>query len=110
MKTEGAGMKDEQIKRAHADRNKQQGRRSDLLGVGNKSRLGNRGSDYWLRRLARDHQELFQRVAAGELSIHAACVRAGIRRKETRLEWVKRNWRQFPPEERNEFLKSILKR
>ncbi|MFM2014423.1 MAG: hypothetical protein RLZZ396_3207, partial [Planctomycetota bacterium] len=46
MKTEGAGMKDEQIKRAHADRNKQQGRRSDLLGVGNKSRLGNRGSDY----------------------------------------------------------------
>jgi hypothetical protein len=26
------------------------------------------------------------------------------------LERVKRNWRQFPPDERNEFLKSILKR
>jgi hypothetical protein len=100
----------DEIKRAHADQNRQQGRRSDLLANGNKSRLGNCGRVYWLRRLARDHQELFQRVAAGELSVHAACVRAGIRRKETQLERVKRNWRQFPPDERNEFLKSILKR
>ncbi len=98
----------DEIKRAHADQNKQQGRRSDLLANDNK--LGNQGRGYWLRRLARDHQELFQRVAAGELSVHAACVRAGIRRKETQLERVKRNWRQFPPDERNEFLKSILKR
>jgi hypothetical protein len=103
-------MNDDEMKRAHADQNKQQGRRSDLLANDNKSRLGNCGRAYWLRRLARDHQELFQRVVAGELSVHSACVRAGIRRKETRLEWMKRNWHQVPPEDRNEFLKSILKR
>jgi hypothetical protein len=103
-------MNDDEIKRAHADRNNQQGRRSDLLANDNKSRLGNRGREYWLRRLARDHKELFERVARGELSVHAACVRAGIRRKETPLERVKRNWHQVPPEGRNEFLKSILKR
>ena len=40
---------DNDIDRARADRNKQQGRRSDLLGVDNKSRLGNRGREYWLR-------------------------------------------------------------
>jgi len=101
-------MNDDEIKRAHADRNKQQGRRSDLLG--NDKKLGNQGRGYWLRRLARDHQELFERVARGELSVYAACVRAGIRRKETPWERVKRNWHQVPPEDRNEFLKSILKR
>jgi hypothetical protein len=40
---------DHDIDRARADRNKQQGHRSDLLGVNNKSRLGNRGREYWLR-------------------------------------------------------------
>jgi hypothetical protein len=40
---------DHDIDRARADRNKQQGRRSDLLGVNNKSRLGNRGREYCLR-------------------------------------------------------------
>jgi hypothetical protein len=40
---------DNDIDRARADRNKQQGHRSDLLGVNNKSRLGNRGREYWLR-------------------------------------------------------------
>ena len=98
------------IKRAHADRNKQQGRRSDLLANDKRSRLGNRGREYWLRRLARDHQELFERVARGELSVHAACVLAGIRRQETRLEWMFRNWPEIPAEDRNEFLKSIFKR
>ena len=98
------------IKRAHADRNKQQGRRSDLLDNENKSRLGNRGREYWLRRLARDHRELFERVARGELSVHAAALLAGIRRKETRLEWMFRNWTEIPAEDRNEFLKSIFKR
>ena len=101
-------MNDDEIKRAHADRNKQQGRRSDLLG--NDKKLGNLGRGYWLRRLARDHQDLFERVARGELSVHAACVRAGIRRQETRLEWMLRNWPEMKAEDRNEFLKAILTR
>jgi hypothetical protein len=46
-------MNDDEIKRAPADQNKQQGRRSDLLANDNKSRLGNCGRAYWLRRLAR---------------------------------------------------------
>lgn len=101
-------MNGDEIKRAHADRIPQQGRRSDLLG--NDKKLGNVGRGYWLRRLARDHQALFERVARGELSVHAAALLAGIRRKETRLEWMLRNWPEIPAEDRNEFLKSIFKR
>ena len=55
-------------------------------------------------------EDLFERVARGELSVHAACVLAGIRRQETRLEWMFRNWPEIPAEDRNEFLKSIFKR
>ncbi|MFN7796847.1 MAG: hypothetical protein ACK5Q3_14925 [Planctomycetota bacterium] len=99
-----------EIKCAHADQDKQQGRRSDLLDDDNKSRLGNRGRAYWLRRLAREHRELFEQVAAGDLSVHAACVRAGIRGKKPRLKWLLDNWLDFSPEDRSEFIKRILLR
>jgi hypothetical protein len=37
--------------------------------------------EYTLRRLARDHEELFERVKAGELSANAAAIQAGFRSK-----------------------------
>jgi hypothetical protein len=57
---------DNDIDRARADRNKQQGHRSDLLGVDNKSRLGNRGREYWLlnwrENQAEDRNEFLKRI------------------------------------------------
>ena len=57
---------DNDIDRARADRNKPQGRSPDLLGVDNKSRLGNRGREYWLRNWreiqAEDRNKFLKRI------------------------------------------------
>jgi hypothetical protein len=42
-----------------------------------------RGVDYTLRRLARDKPELLDKIEAGELSVNAAAIAAGIRKKPT---------------------------
>jgi len=55
----------------------------------NKDRVGNTKSDngttvdYTLRRLARDCPEMLDRIEAGELSVNAAAIAAGIRKKPT---------------------------
>ncbi len=42
-----------------------------------------RGSDYTLRRLARDCPEMLDRIESGELSVNAAAIQAGIRKVDT---------------------------
>ena len=37
-----------------------------------------------LRRLARDHESIFAKVKSGELSVNAAAIQAGIRKKPTK--------------------------
>ncbi|MFM9062865.1 MAG: hypothetical protein ACKOOI_07505, partial [Pirellula sp.] len=45
-----------------------------------------RSNDYTLRRLARDFPEMLDRIEAGELSVNAAAIQAGIRKKPTAYE------------------------
>ena len=47
--------------------------------------MNDRGQTYTLRRLDRDHPELFGRVKAGELSANAAAIEAGFRVKTVTL-------------------------
>jgi hypothetical protein len=44
---------------------------------------GGTGTDYTLRRLARDAPEMLDKIEAGELSVNAAAIQAGIRKKPT---------------------------
>jgi hypothetical protein len=44
---------------------------------------GGNDTDYTLRRLARDQPELLDKIEAGELSVNAAAIEAGIRKKPT---------------------------
>lgn len=46
------------------------------------NKFGN-DTDYTLRRLARDAPEMLDRIEAGELSVNAAAIQAGIRKKPT---------------------------
>ena len=54
-----------------------------VKGQGDNVTLRQRGNDpaYTLARLERDHPELAERVAAGELSANAAAIKAGFRKK-----------------------------
>ncbi|MBU6172965.1 MAG: hypothetical protein KGQ60_04140 [Planctomycetes bacterium] len=54
----------------------------------------NRGGNttYTLRRLARDAPELLDKIEAGELSVNAAAIQAGIRRKPSPLEVCVKNF------------------
>ena len=47
---------------------------------------GGTGTDYTLRRLARDCPEMLDKIEAGELSVNAAAIAAGIRKKPTQAE------------------------
>jgi len=51
----------------------------------NTSKGGN-ATDYTLRRLARDCPEMLDRIESGELSVNAAAIAAGIRKKATPAE------------------------
>jgi len=43
-------------------------------------------TDYTLRRLARDCPEMLDKIEAGELTVNAAAIAAGIRKKPTKAE------------------------
>jgi hypothetical protein len=45
------------------------------------------GRDYYLRRLERDHAAIAKRVHAGELSVYAASVAAGLRKAAAKRKW-----------------------
>lgn len=58
-----------------------------------------------LRRLARDNPDILEQVKSGELSVNAAAIQAGIRKKPTQAEICVKAWRKT--ETRLETLKAI---
>lgn len=70
------------------------------------SAKGGRGAEYLLRRLARDCPEMLDRIEAGELSVHAAAIKAGIRKVKSPDEKAVDAWRKA--ENRLNVLKHIV--
>jgi len=66
--------------------------------------------EYVLRRLRRDAPELAERVLNGALSLHAAAVEAGIRRRPTALDMARRAWQRLSPAERGILLAEVADR
>ena len=74
------------IAEAIATKDKQQGKRTDLLnGDSIKLEQGTTNSNI-LRRLARDAPEMLDKIESGELSVNAAAIQAGIRKKPSHEE------------------------
>ena len=84
-----------------------QGTRTDKQPLSNRKKLqgGGTGADYTLRRLARDAPNLLDKIESGELSVNAAAIRAGIRKKPTPLSQLVKWWKKATAEEQAEFLK-----
>jgi hypothetical protein len=55
---------------------------------------------YTLRRLERDHPQLFLKTIRGEMSANAAAIKAGFRKKLTPLEQFARLWAKASTDER----------
>lgn len=93
---------------ANAIKGRQQGKRNDLehLSNGRKLQGGGNGVEYTLRRLARDHEDIFTKVKSGELSVNAAAIAAGIRKKPTPAEIIVKTFAKV--EDRLETLKKIV--
>ena len=72
---------------------------------GNTNCLNGTTVDYTLRRLARDKPELLDAIERGELSVNAAAIQAGIRKKPTPEEVCVREWKKTS--NRLEVLRSI---
>jgi hypothetical protein len=57
-----------------------------------------------LDRLARDFPLLLEKVQQGEVSVHRACIRAGLVKEVTSLEVIKRHWKKLSAAERRAFM------
>lgn len=84
--TEAIGLDDISKKIAEAKHDAEtvkQGTRTDIEPLSNRKKLqgGGTGAEYTLRRLARDAPQLLDKIEAGELSVNAAAIQAGIRKK-----------------------------
>ena len=62
---------------------------------------------YTVKRIKRDHPELFQQVLGGGLSIHAAAVEAGIHKPPSPLKELRKWWSKASADERAAFLAEI---
>ena len=71
---------------------------------GSNPTIKDRGRAYTLRRLEKDHPELFQQVCAGELSANAAAIEAGFRKTQGIVYRLQRLWEKATKEQRDEFL------
>lgn len=93
----------------HSDLKDKDARENPLCehgGVGNtKSSKYGTTVDYTLRRLARDNPELLDAIERGELSVNAAAIQAGIRKKPSQAEVCIKAFRKA--ENRMEVLKLI---
>lgn len=105
---EAIGLKSvsDAIELARANKDSVQGRRTDLGLDGDSIKLerGTTNANI-LRRLARDHEDILAMVESGELSVNAAAIRAGIRKKPTPLSQLLKWWKKATAEEQAEFLK-----
>lgn len=62
---------------------------------------------YTLERLKKKRPDLFDRVVAKELSVNAAAILAGWRKKKTELELLRIHWKKASDSERATFKKEI---
>jgi hypothetical protein len=62
-----------------------QGTRTDLTSLKFKE-VGGNSNEHVIRRLARDCPEMLDKIESGELSVNAAAVKAGIRKKPSKAE------------------------
>lgn len=83
-----------------------QGTRTDLHPDNVRKSSGGNDTDYTLRRLARDAPEMLDKIEAGELSVNAAAIQAGIRKKPTNAEICVKAFRKT--ENRLEVLKVVV--
>jgi len=93
----GMGEIKEQIAEAKKDAETiKQGTRTDIEPLSNRKKLqgGGTGVAYTLRRLARDCPEMLDRIEAGELSVNAAAIQAGIRKKPTQEDICLRSFKK----------------
>lgn len=68
----------------------------------------NRGAEYWRGRLEREHPDIAERLAAGEIaSVRAACIEAGLIRQATGVDELRRAWTRASVKQRNTFLASV---
>ena len=65
-----------------------------------------RSNAYWRARIARDHPEIFARLASGEIrTVRAARSAAGLLRQPSQLERMMLSWERLNPRQRNDFLR-----
>jgi hypothetical protein len=62
---------------------------------------------YTAKRLKRDRPDLFQQVLDGALSVNAAAIAAGFRKKSTPLDQLRKAWANATADERNTFLSEV---
>ena len=67
-----------------------------------------RGSAYLEKRLKRDFPSIFTDLHAGKIkTVRQAAIKAGLIKRATRLDALKRDWKRAAPFERNSFLSWI---
>ena len=67
------------------------------------------GRAYTLARLKRERPDLFEKVAAKEMSANAAAIAAGWRKQSTPVDRIKADWPRLTAEERAELLAWIAR-
>ncbi len=68
-----------------------------------------RDSQYWRLRLVRDHPEVAEKLAAGEIaSVRAACIEVGFVKRTTGVDELRRAWARASAVERRAFLADVL--
>ena len=87
-------VKKELFERSEKEKEKQQGKRNDLLDGGSSKLDRGTTTENILRRLARDHTQLFEAAKRGELSVNAAAIQAGIRKKPTQEDICLRSFKK----------------
>lgn len=104
---EAIGLKSvsDAIELARANKESVQGRRNDLTSTKLVEVRSSNSNANVLRRLARDHEDILAMVESGELTVNAAAIRAGIRKKPTPLSQLLKWWKKATAEEQAEFLK-----
>jgi hypothetical protein len=94
------------IEEAKANKDKQQGKRNDLTSTNFVEVGSTNKNENVLRRLARDQPELLDKIETGELTVNAAAIQAGIRKKPSHNDTALKAFRRS--QDRTELLRDIL--
>ena len=100
-------VEQELFERAEAKKDKgKQGRKSKVIDGDSISYERGTTNENILRRLARDHNGIFEKVKSGELTINQAAIAAGIRKKPSHNDTALKAFRRS--QDRTELLRDIL--